>query len=89
MPWCHICTTCGSRENSATRRRSNVRPWRGLGIACLSRYVVEDLLAQGRLVEIKTTLPALQRHFYLIHSRHKILSARLTGFLRFCREWKA
>jgi DNA-binding transcriptional LysR family regulator len=86
VPHLHYLRIAGEFSNAEAIKRAAVA---GLGIACLSRYVVEDLLAQGRLVEIKTTLPALQRHFYLIHSRHKILSARLTGFLRFCREWKA
>jgi DNA-binding transcriptional LysR family regulator len=60
----------------------------GLGIACLSRYVVDDLLAVGRLVEARTTLPVLSRHFYLIHAQHKILSVRLQHFLEFCRRWR-
>lgn len=60
----------------------------GLGVACLSRCVVNDLLAAGRLVELRTTLPKLNRHFYLIRSRHKALSTRLGNFLEFCRQWK-
>jgi DNA-binding transcriptional LysR family regulator len=86
VPHLHYLRTAGEFSNAEAIKRAAVA---GLGIACLSRYVVEDLLAQGRLVEMKTTLPSLRRHFYLIHSQHKILSAQLRGFLRFCREWTA
>ena len=60
----------------------------GMGLACLSRLVVQDLLAMGRLVELQTTLPPLERRFYLIHHRVKILSTRLQGFLQICRQWQ-
>ena len=33
----------------------------GLGLACLSRRVVADFVALGRLVELRTTLPPLRR----------------------------
>ena len=59
----------------------------GLGISCLSHAVVADFLQSGRLVELKTSLPRLHRRFYLIHSKHKILSLRLMQFLAFCRNW--
>jgi DNA-binding transcriptional LysR family regulator len=59
----------------------------GLGVACLSRLVVADLMEVGKLVELKTTLPPLQRRFYLVHQQHKILSARLSAFMQFCRDW--
>jgi DNA-binding transcriptional LysR family regulator len=59
----------------------------GLGISCLSHAVVADFLQSGRLVELKTSLPRLHRHFYLVHSKHKILSLRLMQFLAYCRSW--
>lgn len=59
----------------------------GLGICCLSRWVVSDLIDMGKLVELKTTLPKLKRNFYLVYGRHKTLSAGLTQFLHFCRAW--
>ena len=59
----------------------------GLGLACLSRVVVQDLLSTGQLIELRTTLPPLTRHFYLIHHRRKMLSVRLQGFLQQCRRW--
>ncbi|MBC7499741.1 MAG: LysR family transcriptional regulator [Herminiimonas sp.] len=60
----------------------------GLGVACLSRVVVADVIDIGRLIELKTTLPMLRRHFYLIHRKNKLLSARLAGFMEFCRGWR-
>jgi hypothetical protein len=39
-------------------------------------------------VQVQSTLPALSRHFYLIHHKDKILSLRLANFLQFCRAWK-
>jgi DNA-binding transcriptional LysR family regulator len=60
----------------------------GLGLTCLSRWVVADLLDAGKLVELPTTLPALQRHFYVIHGKRKILSPGLRLLLQFCLEWR-
>jgi DNA-binding transcriptional LysR family regulator len=38
----------------------------GLGITCLSRYVVQDLLKLGALTVLPTELPPLTRSFYLV-----------------------
>ncbi len=35
----------------------------GLGISCLSRWVVEEQLASGALVELRSSLPPLRRRF--------------------------
>jgi DNA-binding transcriptional LysR family regulator len=44
----------------------------GLGISCLSRFVVNDLLKTGVLVAPPTELPKLTRHFYLVmHAQKK------------------
>ncbi len=43
----------------------------GLGITCLSRWVVEDMLKTGELVELSTSLPRLNRSFYLITHQRK------------------
>jgi DNA-binding transcriptional LysR family regulator len=58
----------------------------GLGITCLSRCVVEDLLGSGVLVAPPTALPHLTRRFYLVmHGRKKrtrgldLLIAHLAG----------
>jgi DNA-binding transcriptional LysR family regulator len=57
----------------------------GLGLACLSRWVVADFLEAGRLVELHTPLPILKRRFSIVTSPHKILSVRLNRFLALCR----
>ena len=43
----------------------------GLGITCLSRYVVEDFLKSGVLVAPLTELPRLTRRFYLVMHEQK------------------
>lgn len=43
----------------------------GLGISCLSRFVVADLLKTGELVAPATELPHLTRHFYYVMHRQK------------------
>jgi DNA-binding transcriptional LysR family regulator len=84
VPHLHYLRPAGEFSNAEAIKHAAAA---GLGIACLSRYVVNDLIAMGQLAEVRTTLPLLHRNFYLIHSRHKILSARLTNFLLFCRRW--
>jgi DNA-binding transcriptional LysR family regulator len=59
----------------------------GLGLACLSRVVVADFIASGRLVALNTALPPLRRRFYIIHRQHKLLSAGLSRFIAFCHGW--
>ena len=43
----------------------------GLGISCLSRFVVRDLLEAGVLVAPPTDLPHLTRHFYIVMHQQK------------------
>lgn len=56
----------------------------GLGLGCLSRAVVADLLAAGRLVALATRLPRLRRRFSIIHHRNKAFSPSLRSFLTYC-----
>lgn len=42
-----------------------------LGISCLSRRVVAELLASGALVELRADLPALTRTLWRIHRRDR------------------
>lgn len=56
----------------------------GLGLACLSRYAVQDQVALGRLVVLNTTLPRLSRMFYLVHHRQKQFSVPLARFVAHC-----
>ncbi len=57
----------------------------GLGLACLSRVIVEQQLASGELMELHTPLPRLSRRFFLIYHRNKTLSPQLHAFLNHCR----
>jgi DNA-binding transcriptional LysR family regulator len=85
MPHLHHLQAAGEFSSAEAIKRAVVE---GLGIACLSRDVVHDLLALGQLKEVRTTLPKLTRHFYLIYSKRKVLSNRLGDFLQYCRDWK-
>lgn len=58
----------------------------GLGISCLSRAVVEELLAAGRLCVLGTRLPRLSRRLALIHHRAKVLSATVRRFVQHCES---
>lgn len=58
----------------------------GMGISCLSRRVISDLLEAGTLVEVAVPLPRLTRTLYRIHHRQKHLSKALSRFLFYCRE---
>lgn len=62
---------------------------RGMGIACLSRSVVDDLVAGKRLVVLTTTLPRLMRRFALVHHERKRLSTGLERFVAHCRAVSA
>jgi DNA-binding transcriptional LysR family regulator len=58
----------------------------GLGLTCLSLTATRDVIALGRLKVLETTLPRLVRTLYLIHHRHKQLSAGLARFMAHCRS---
>jgi len=58
----------------------------GLGLTCLSLFAVRDLVALGRLVRVRTTLPRLTRRFWLIHHRRKQFSRTLAAFVDFCQQ---
>jgi DNA-binding transcriptional LysR family regulator len=84
LPHLHTLNCAAELSNSEAIKHAAAA---GLGLACLSRVVVADMLALGSLVELHTALPPLQRHFYLVLSKHKILSSRLAHFMQFCRAW--
>jgi DNA-binding transcriptional LysR family regulator len=58
----------------------------GLGVSCLSRSVVRDLVAAKRLSVLATALPRLTRRFLMIHHERKVLSDPLRKFMAHCRE---
>jgi DNA-binding transcriptional LysR family regulator len=57
----------------------------GLGVSCLSRYVVQDLAAANRLSVLRTHLPRLTRRLTIIHHQRKLLSDSLRGFVAHCQ----
>ena len=85
VPHLHYLRSNGEFSNSETIKYAAAE---GLGVACLSRCIVDDLIAIGRLVELETTLPKLSRNFYIIYSEQKNLSARLNNFLHLSRTWR-
>jgi DNA-binding transcriptional LysR family regulator len=56
----------------------------GLGVSCLSRAVVRNLVAARRLCVLRTALPRLTRTFLMIHHERKVLSAALRQFIAHC-----
>lgn len=56
----------------------------GLGLGCLSRLAVQEAIAEGWLVELHTTLPAMQRTLSIVLHRAKKLGETANGFLRHC-----
>ena len=60
----------------------------GLGLSCLSRYVVQDLVAAKRLTILTTQLPRLMRRFALIHPETKVLSNSLRRFVAYCERYE-
>lgn len=85
VPYLHYLEEGGQFSSSEAIKHACAA---GLGLACLSRAVVADLIALGKLVEVATTLPPLSRDMYLITSRKKTLSPALESFLGFCRAWR-
>jgi len=83
VPYLHYLRPAAEFSNSEAIKYGAAA---GLGIACLSRVVVADLLASGQLVALDTMLPPLERNFYLIRQGKKVLSPRLSGFLELCRQ---
>ena len=57
----------------------------GMGITCLSRHAVADLVELGRLVILATPLPRLQRTLYLIHHERRYITPALQGFVDFAK----
>jgi len=56
----------------------------GLGVTCLSRHTVDDMLRRRQLVLLKTTLPRLERKFDLIYQKNKYATKGLRTFIAHC-----
>jgi DNA-binding transcriptional LysR family regulator len=61
----------------------------GLGVSCLSRWVVHDLVRARRLAILDTRLPVLRRRLSIVWHREKTLSAGLSRFIDHCRSLRA
>ena len=61
----------------------------GLGITCLSRCVVADLLESGALVAPPTELPQLTRRFYLVMHERKKRTRGLDLLMRYLESVRA
>ena len=53
----------------------------GLGVACLSRWVVRDFLRQGLLQELLTPLPPMQRQCFCVLQQNKEITPALARLL--------
>ena len=53
----------------------------GLGIACLSRWVVADMLARGELLPLPTRLGALKRQCYWVRHPARVPTAASAAFI--------
>lgn len=84
LPYLHHLPLACEFGNSEAIKRATAE---GMGISCLSRAVVQDLLDSGQLIELQTPLPPLRRHFYMIRSKHRVMSIRLASLLAFFRSW--
>jgi DNA-binding transcriptional LysR family regulator len=56
----------------------------GVGIGCMSRYAVADALADGSLVELKTTMPKNSRALSIVLHRERRPGRTMQGFIDFC-----
>lgn len=56
----------------------------GIGLGCLSRLAVEHAVREGWLVELATTLPAMERTLSIVRHRAKKLGIAAEGFMRHC-----
>ncbi|MGC0151359.1 LysR family transcriptional regulator [Chromobacterium vaccinii] len=54
----------------------------GLGVSCLSRHVVADLLVAGSVVEVDADLPRLTRTLYRVQHRDKAIGRGMEAFGR-------
>ena len=56
----------------------------GLGVTCLSRFALEDMLTSGELALVRTSMPSLRRTLYFVSHKNKRLSQGMSGFLTHC-----
>lgn len=54
----------------------------GLGMACLSRFVIEDFVRDGRLVVLESEMPPTDRQCYWVVHRDKHFTPALRAFVQ-------
>jgi DNA-binding transcriptional LysR family regulator len=83
LPYLHHVNAAMVLGNTEAIKRAAAE---NLGLSCLSRWVVADMLATRRLTILRTPLPPLSRRFYLIRHKKKVLSAGLERFIALCQS---
>jgi DNA-binding transcriptional LysR family regulator len=58
----------------------------GLGITCLSRCVVRDLLETGTLIALPTQLPVLTRRFHIVTHERKVHTRGMDLFMAYLEQ---
>ncbi len=58
----------------------------GLGVACLSRWVVSDVLESGKLVVVHSAMGSLKRKFHILLQERKQITPSLQNFIDFIRS---
>ena len=58
----------------------------GLGITCLSRFALQDMLSNGELIQLNTPLKGLRRSFYFVRHKKRVLSEGMNRFVEFCED---
>ncbi|RCW68585.1 LysR substrate-binding domain-containing protein [Pseudorhodoferax soli] len=59
----------------------------GIGVACLSRWVVDSAVASGRLCILRTEIPRMSRQCYVVTHRNKHATRGLKRFLDLADQW--
>ena len=60
----------------------------GIGISCLSYWVVSDAIAEGKLRLLNHDLPPHKRQIHIVHHREKFISRFLEVFLRTVEDFE-
>lgn len=61
---------------------------KGLGVSCLSTWVVADALSSGLLQQISSPIPKLKRQCFLISARDKHASRSMQQMMDYFRDWQ-
>ncbi|MCC4603786.1 LysR family transcriptional regulator [Xanthomonas campestris pv. badrii] len=83
----HLHTLSDTRQIGSSEAIKNMLV-QGLGVSCLSRWVVDGLIASKKLQPLNSGLPRLTRRFFLIWHRDKFFSPNLQRFRDACRQFK-